>query len=319
MRAAVVDRYGPPGVVRVVEVPEPVHRADEILVRVRAAAVTAGDARIRGARFPKGLGPFARLGLGVLRPRQRILGSAFSGVVESVGAQSGISASGVAPGDEVCGMSGSRLGAHAEYVAVPAGRVVRKPAGVSHEDAAGVLFGGTTALYFLRDKAGLAAGMSVLVNGASGAVGTNAVQLAKHVGATVTAVTSTGNVPLVARLGADHVIDYTTASIGAVADRFDVVIDTVGAISPASGRRLLTPDGVLLLVAANLWEMLRSRGSVKTGSAPERAADIEHLLALMADGRLATVTDRVLALAEIVAAYERVDSGRKVGNVIIRL
>lgn len=318
MRAAVVDRYGPPGVVRIAEVPQPVPRAGEVLVRVRAAAVTAADARIRGARFPKGFGSFARLGFGVLRPRRKILGSAFSGVVEAVGPETEAGAGGFAPGDEVCGMTGTRFGAQAQYLAVSARRVVRKPAEVSHEDAAGMLFGGTTALYFLRDKAGLAAGMSVLVNGASGAVGTNAVQLAKHAGASVTAVTSTGNLALAAKLGADQVIDYTTTTIGAAAGRFDIVIDTVGTISPATGRRLLSPDGVLLLVAANLWEMLPPRGNVKTGSAPERAEDIEHLLALMADGHLVAVTDRVLALEEIVAAHERVDSGHKVGNVIIR-
>jgi NADPH:quinone reductase-like Zn-dependent oxidoreductase len=302
-----------------IDAPAPVPRTGDIVVRVRAAAVTSADSRIRDARFPQGFAPFARLAFGVFRPRRRILGSAFSGVVEAIAdTKSDRNTSSFEVGDDVCGMTGIRQGAHAELVALPAGRVVRKPAEVSHEDAAGMLFGGTTALHFLRDKATVARGASVLVNGASGAVGTNAVQLAKLAGATVTAVTSTGNAELVQRLGADHVVDYTTTPVGDLTGRFDVVLDTVGTLSPASGRRLLTEGGVLLLVVANLWESLRARGNVKAGSAPERAEDIGHLLTLMADGKLVAVTDRILSLDEIAAAYMRVDSGHKVGNVIVR-
>ena len=314
MRAAVVDRYGPPEVVGIADVPRPVPRADEVLVRVAAAAVSSGDARIRGARFPKGFGPFARLALGVFRPRKRILGGTFSGTVAAVGAD----VTGVSPGDEVCGMTGVRMGVHAEYVAVPAERVVRKPAEVTHEEAAGLLFGGTTALYFLRDKAAVRPGQSVLVNGASGAIGTNAVQLAKHFGATVTAVTSAPNASLVTGLGADRVIDHTSTDLTTVTDRFDVVLDTVGNLSPSSGRRLLTDDGVLLLAVAGLWDTVRARGDVKAGSAPERAEDFELLLGMAARGELAVVIDQVDDLDGIVTAYRRVDSGRKVGNVIVR-
>jgi NADPH:quinone reductase-like Zn-dependent oxidoreductase len=314
MRAAVVDRYGPPEVVRVVDVPMPAPRSGEVLVRVSAAAVTAGDSRIRGARFPKGAAPFARLAFGLRGPRRKILGGSFSGVIEAIGA----GVTGLTVGDEVCGMTGVRLGAHAERVAVPAGRVVRRPAGVTDEDAAGVLFGGTTALYFLRDKAAVTAGQSVLVNGASGAVGSNAVQLAKHFGATVTAVTSTANVPLVSDLGAARVIDYTRTPLAEVTDRFDVVVDTVGNLSPASGRRLLTDGGVLLLVAANLWELLRAHGNVRAGTSGERAEDFALLLQLLASGNLRVVIDQVRDLDGIVAAHHRVDSGRKIGNIVVR-
>ena len=197
MRAAVVNRYGPPEDIVVAEIPTPELRPGEVLVRVEAVAVTSGDARLRAGRFPKGFGLLARLGVGLRGPRRRILGVALSGRVERVapGVQ------GFAPGDEVAGMSGTRLGAHAEFVAVPAASMVHKPGTVAHADAAGVLFGGTTALYFLRDRAGVRPGDTVLVNGASGAVGSSAVQLAKYLGADVTAVTSAPNADLVAGWG----------------------------------------------------------------------------------------------------------------------
>lgn len=314
MKAAVVDRYGPPHVVRVAEVPTPTPGDAEILVRVAAAAVTAADSRIRAARFPSGYGPFARLMFGVFRPRRKILGSTFSGVVESVGVKVG----GYSRGDEVCGMTGLAMGTHAEYVTVAAERVVRKPAAVSHTDAAALLFGGSTALHFLRDKAAAGRGGSVLVNGASGAVGTSAVQLAKHFGATVTAVTSTPNVGLVAGLGADTVVDYTVTPVSDLTDRFDVVLDTVGNLTPSSGRTLLTDGGVLLLAVANLWETLRPGADVKAGAAPERTEDFEFLLELSAAGRLVTVTDDIGGLEQIVSAHARVDSGHKVGNLVVR-
>jgi NADPH:quinone reductase-like Zn-dependent oxidoreductase len=313
MRAAIVTTYGPPEVVEIQDVPRPVPRKGEVLVRVHAAAVTSGDARIRAARFPPGFAPFARLGFGLRRPRRPILGGAFSGVVETVG-------QGVhdpVPGTAVAGMTGMRLGAHAEYVVAPAAKVVPLPAGVSHDDAAGVLFGGTTALTFLRDKASLRAGATVLVNGASGAVGTNAVQLARHFGAHVTGVSSGANAALVRSLGATDVLDHTAGELDACTERFDVVFDTVGNLSIARGRRLLNDDGVLLLAVAGLGDMLRARGNVRTGSASERASDMAELLGLVANGELTVVHDRQVDLDHIVEAHRRVDSARKVGNVIV--
>lgn len=314
MRAAITERYGPPEVVRVMEVDPPAPKAKEVLVRVEAAAVTSGDARIRGARFPKGFGLLARLAFGIKRPRRPVLGGAFSGVVEAVGS----AVTDVRPGNEVCGMSGTKLGAHAELMAVASARVVPKPASVSHEQAAGVLFGGTTALHFLRDKASIEPGTTVLVNGASGAVGTNAVQLARHYGATVTGVASAANRVLVEELGAAEVIDHTEIDITSIDQRFDVVLDAVGNLSIASGRRLLNPDGVLLLVAAGLGDTVRARGNVKAGPFKERAADFALLLGLVADGELTVPIDRVYDLDDIVKAHHRVDTGHKVGNVIVR-
>jgi NADPH:quinone reductase-like Zn-dependent oxidoreductase len=313
MRAAVVHRYGAPEVVQVIEVPDPVPRADEVLVRVRAVAVTSGDVRIRGARFPAGFGLLARLALGITRPRRAILGSSLSGVVEAVGSPGGA----FAPGDEVCGMNGTRMGAHAELVAVQAKRLVAKPAGVSHDEAAGLLFGATTALHFLRDKASIGPGTSVLVNGASGAIGTSAVQLARLAGATVTAVTSGANAALVTELGADHVIDHTRVDVTTVDDRFDVVLDTVGNLTIPSGRRLLRPGGVLLLAVASLGDTIRARGDVVAGPVRERADAFEHLLGLVAAGQLKVVIERTYDLDEIADAHRHVDSGRKVGNAVV--
>lgn len=313
MQAAVVTQYGPPEVVRVVEIAMPIPRADEVLVRVVAAAVTSGDARIRGARFPSGFALPARLALGLTKPRRAVLGGVFSGVVEAVGDH----VAGFTPGEAVCGMAGTKMGAHATFIAVHARRLAHTPAGVSHDDAAGVLFGGSTALHFLRTKAKVRPGQSVLVNGASGAVGTNAVQLAAHFGATVTAVTSEANAALVTSLGAASTIDYATTDLATITDRFDVVFDTVGNLTIASGRRLLAPGGTLALAVAGLGETLRARGNVAAGPAPERAADFEYLLGLVADGTLTVVHDQQYALADIVEAYRRVDSGRKRGNIIV--
>jgi NADPH:quinone reductase-like Zn-dependent oxidoreductase len=313
MRAALVHRYGHPEVVRVEEVPRPQPRAGQALVRVVAVAVTSADARIRGARFPAGFGAPARLVFGVRRPRRPVLGSSFSGVVEAVG--DGVD--GVRPGDEVCGMTGLTLGAHAEHLTVATERLVAKPGGVAHDDAAGVSFGGTTALHFLRDRTDVGPGSSVLVNGASGAIGTNAVQLATHLGATVTGVTSARNAALVTELGASRVLDHTTQDITALSERYDVVLDTVGNLSIPTGRRLLRDGGVLVLAVASLSETLRARGDIVAGSAPERAEDIRSLLDLVADGQLRVVIGRRFDLDDIVEAHRLVDSGRKVGNLIV--
>lgn len=313
MQAAVVRRYGPAETVKIERVPRPEPGAGEIRVRVRAAAVTSGDARIRGARFPRGLGIFARLGLGLRGPRRPVLGMAFSGEVDALGPDTRA----IPLGTAVCGMAGAGMGAHAEYLVLSESRAVPKPAEIAHIDAAAMVFGGTTALFFLRDSANVVAGQSVLVNGASGAVGTNAVQIARHLGARVTGVTSGTNLDLVSSLGAETVFDYRTTPVADIGKRFDIVFDTVGNISPKSGRALLNDGGTVLLAAAGLGDMLRSRGNVKTGQAPERAADIATLLEMMRDGRLRAVVEAALPLNEIAAAYRRVDSGRKVGNIVV--
>ncbi|MBL3685542.1 NAD(P)-dependent alcohol dehydrogenase [Leucobacter zeae] len=321
MRAAIVHRYGPPEHVTVAELPRPAPRAGQILVRVAAAAVTAGDARIRGARFPHGFGALARLALGFRGPRRRVLGVAFSGVVEEADRSSRF-----APGTAVSGMTGARMGAHAEFVSVAPDRVAEKPAGVSHEDAAAALFGGTTALHFLRDRAAVQEGQRVLVNGASGSVGSAAVQLARECGARVTAVTSTPNLALATRLGAEETIDYGrtpldahAATVASAPDRaYDIVFDAVGNVSRALGLRLLRPDGALILTVASLGTTVSARGNVHAGTAPERPADFAFLLRLVARGAFDPLTTPFGELESLPDAHRLIDSGRKVGNLVVR-
>lgn len=311
MRAAVVHRYGPPSVAGIETLPDPVPGAGEVLIRVQAASVNSGDARIRAARFPRGFGLLGRLGLGLHGPRRKVLGAAVAGTVSALGP----GASGLAVGDQVCAMTGTRMGGHAELVAVPATQVVPVRAAVSLPDAAAVLFGGTTALYYVRDLGQVRAGERVLVIGASGAIGTIAVQLAAAAGAHVTAVTSRRNAALVRELGAADVVD--SSLIADLAGHFDVVLDAVGVLTAQSGRRLLTRDGRLLLPVASLADLLRARGQVRAGSAPERPDDIRTLLGLVADGSLRVVIEATLPLEQIADAHARVDSGRKVGALLV--
>lgn len=314
MRAAVFTRFGGPEVVGVLEVPAPAPGPGQVLVRVVAAGVNASDSRLRSRRVPRGFGPLVGLAFGVRRPRRTILGGSFSGVVEAVGR----GAEEWRPGDEVVGTTGMALGAHAELVAVPARRLVAKPAGVTHSDAAAVVFGGTAALWFVRDLARVGAGTTVLVLGAGGAVGTAAVQLAALAGGVVTAVSAGANTGLLTGLGAARVLDRHSVDLATLPDRFDVVLDAAGALDLRSGRRLLAPGGLLLLAVADLKDTLLARGNARAGSAPERAEDVAHLLDLVATGRLKVVIEEELPLAAIAAAHARVDSGRKVGNLVVR-
>lgn len=314
MKAAIIDAYGAPDVLKIKEVPKPEINDNEVLVKIKSVAVTAADSRIRGARFPKGFGFLARIFFGVIKPRINILGSTFSGVIEEVGDN----VTTVRIGDEVCGMTGVRMGCYAEYIKISKpNNLVRKPMKVSHEEAAGVLFGGTAALYFIRDKLDVKNKDEVIINGASGAVGTNAVQLAKYFGANVTAVTSGSNAKIVRELGADNIIDYTKQDLAYSKKRYDVVLDTVGNISPLLAKRMLRENGRAGLMAASLGDTLRARGPVKTGAATEKKKDIEFLFSLMEQGFLRTVIDREYDFGDIVEAHEYVDSGQKTGNVIL--
>ena len=242
MLAAVSRRYGPPDVVTVAEVPKPEPRDDEILVRVRAAAVGVVDGLAR-----RGSPWYARAHFGPLRPRFPVLGCDFAGDVE--GAGPAVSRFGV--GEAVFGTIAPRFGAHAEYVCLPEhGAVAPKPANVSYAEAAALA--DATALCFLRDKAGLRAGQAVLVNGASGAVGSAAVQLARHFGATVTGVCSGPHLRLVRKLGAESVVDYTRTDFTRAGRRYDVIFDVAGTSSFGRCRRALNPGGVYLTTAPSL-------------------------------------------------------------------
>lgn len=313
MHAALVTRYGPPENVRVAEIPVPQVGPGRVLVRVNAAAVTSADARIRAARFPRGFGILGRMALGMQGPRQPILGSAFSGAIAGLG--KGVQ--GFAVGDPVCGMTGARMGAHAEYLTASQNQLVIRPTHVSDEEAAGVLFGGLTALHFLRDRINLKPGMSILVVGASGAVGTNAVQIARLLGAKVTAVTSFRNMALLESLGVSEVIDYTRKDLARLGRRFDIVLDATGCLSVSAGRGLVTGDGQLALMVADLATTLGLHGRVVVGPASERACNGAELLGMVAKGNLSVVNSGTVPLTDIVCAHQMVDSGRKVGNIIV--
>ena len=317
MRAAVYDRYGTPGVVRIVSRDRPEPKGGEVLVRVAAASVTAADIAARSGR-PL----FSRLFFGVVRPKRQILGSDFSGIVEQVGA--GVDS--FAIGDQVWGASGPNFGSHAELLTVSAGgAIARKPAIYSHVDAAAVLYGALTALPFLRDAAALRAGQRILVNGASGGVGSAAVQLAKHMGAEVTAVCSARNAELVRSLGADHVIDYQAKDFTSSEERWDVVFDAAGRSSYGRSRRVLSPDGRYLSTVPSIGTMAatvvaRDRAKILfTGMLPDAAVieDLAELARLATSGSLLPVLDNAFSLADVVSAHERVEHGPKSGNVVL--
>lgn len=313
MRAVTVPHYGPPDVVVLTRLPAPSPRADEVVLRVHAAAVTSGDARMRGGRFPRGFALPARLGIGFRGPRSPVLGVAVAGEVIQVG--EGVTT--VAVGDRVAGMTGARFGAHAEQARIRATALAHVPAGVTMADAAASLFGGTTARWYLIERARLRSGDRVLINGASGSVGSAAVQLAAHAGAEVTAVSSLRNHDLVRRLGAQHTIDYGQHPVSSLSETYDIVCDAVGNISRADGLRMLRPGGRLLLPVASLGDMLRARGSVIAGSASESAASASDILSRVATGTFDPLTRVTGGLESIVAAYRDIDSGRKVGNLVV--
>jgi NADPH:quinone reductase-like Zn-dependent oxidoreductase len=322
MRAAICTRYGPPEVVRLVDLPTPMPRADELVVRVHATTVSSGDWRVRSLDLPRGFGPVARLAFGLRRPRQPILGTELSGVVTAVGS----TAAGFAVGDEVVAFTGAKMGCHAELVRVPAGgAIVPKPSNLSHAQAATLGFGGTTAADFLR-RGHLQAGERILINGASGTVGIALVQLAANLGATVTAVCSTRNMPLMHYLGAHHVVDYTTTDFAALDTRYDVIADTAGTAPYARSRHALTSTGRLLLINADLGEMLRAPWitrrhghRVVAGPAAERRDDLAMVTSLASAGRFTPVIDRCYPLDEIVAAHRHVDTGHKRGSVVVEM
>ncbi len=255
MRAAVYRRFGGPDVVGVEEVPTPRPRPDEILIRVHASTVSAADHRSRSKDVPRGLALPSSLVLGLFRPRRRVLGMDVAGVVEAVGAE----ARGFDAGDEVIAMLGSRFGGHAEYALIKAtDAVAPKPSHLRFDEAAAIVFGGITARAFLR-QADVSAGTRVLVNGASGAVGTAVVQLARASGAHVTAVTSEANRHLVTGLGADEVVDYGKADFAADGRTYDVLVDCVGNAPLSRVKGTIASGGAVLLVATDLPSLLTAK------------------------------------------------------------
>jgi NADPH:quinone reductase-like Zn-dependent oxidoreductase len=322
MKAAIYTRYGGPEVVQVIDIPAPAPRRGEVLIQVLTTTVSSGDARLRAMRMPRGMGLLGRLAFGFAGPRKHVLGSELTGVVTAIGP--GVTR--FSPGDAVIGFTGVRMGAHAEFCVMRENAaIIPRPAQFSDAQAAALSFGGTTALFFLRDKAALRAGERVLILGGSGAVGSAAVQIAHALGAYVTATCSQGNFELVRGLGANEVIDYRATDITQSTSAFDIVMDCVNATTFAASRPILNPGGRFLLVAGDLAQML---GALRKGPqgkraiggvAPERAADLMTLADLAARGKFSPVIDSTFPLDQIAAAHARVDSGHKRGSVVVTL
>ena len=321
MKAIVYHRYGAPNVVALAEVAKPVPKDNEVLVRIHATTVTTGDWRARSLEMPAGFNMLGRLVFGVFGPRKPILGTELAGVIEAVGP----AVRRFRPGDQVFAFPGGAFGSHAEYRTMPEdGMIALKPANLSFEQAAALSFGGTTALSFLQGKAAIKAGDNVLVVGASGGVGTAAVQLAKHFGATVTGVCSTANVELVRSIGADKVIDYIRQDFAKLGETYDIILDTTGTAAFARCEPVLKPGGRLLVVLASLADSAGMNAPGKAsgkkliaGVAKERVEDLQLLATLAASGAFRPVIDRSYPLADAAEAHAYVDTGRKRGNVVL--
>ena len=322
MKAILYQQYGPPDVLQMADIAKPIPKPNEILIKTYATTVTSGDWRVRSLTVPAGFGWMTRLVFGVSRPRQPILGSELAGVVESVGE----AVSRFKVGEAVFAFSDARMGCYAEYKCMPQdGAVACKPPGLSYGEAAALSFGGTTALDFLR-RAKLQRGESVLINGASGAVGAAAVQLARHFGAHVTAVCGTANMAWVRALGASQVIDYTQEDFTQNGQTYHVIMDTVGTAPFSRCQASLQDGGRLLLVLAGLadmlhapWASLTSGKKVIAGPVSVRAEDLPLLAELAATGAFKAVIDRRYPFEQMVEAHRYVDSGRKKGNVVVML
>jgi NADPH:quinone reductase-like Zn-dependent oxidoreductase len=325
MKAVVYKEFGPPEVLQLQEVEKPTPKVDEVLIKVYATSVTTGDTNARGfTHVPPGFGPFPRLMFGITGPKIQIIGADLAGEIEAVGNN----VSTFKEGDQVYGIDGNNLRAYAEYVCRPAeGALALKPDNMSFEEAAAVPFGGCTAMYFLREKGNIQSGQKVLINGASGGVGTFAVQLAKYFGAEVTGVCSTKNVELVESLGADKVIDYTKEDFTNNGQTYDLIFDMVGGkISFSKVSNSLKENGYFLAVAGGAREAIQMIwtsviGDKKVifggGMASERKDYLDFLRELIEEGNLKAVVDRIYSLEEIVDAHRYVDEGGKRGNVAI--
>lgn len=315
MKAAVYAKYGAPEVLQIKTVAKPSPKDNEILIKIHATAVTSADSRLRQAN------PFAvRFIFGLFSPKKPVLGGVLSGVVEAVGKNVQL----FKVGDAVFGSAYPHFGAYAEYVSLPeTAPLAIKPVNMSHEEAAALPFGGMTALYFLQ-KADIRPGQKVLIYGASGAVGTAAVQIAKYLGAEVTGVCSTASMDMVKSLGADAVIDYTQTDFATPGGRYDVVYETVNKAPVSSCLAALRENGTLVLGASMLAEMLQGawanmtgRAKVVSGVATETADAVIFLKKMAEEGRLKAAIDKKYALEQIVEAHTHVDKGRKKGNVVV--
>lgn len=320
MKAIVLTEYGSPDGLHLTNIEKPTPKDNEVLIRVRATTVTAGDAEIRTLKFPIWLMLPIRLYVGFIKPRDFVLGQELAGVVEAVGKD----VKRFKEGDSVFGAAGFHFGAYAEYTCLPEAAVlVIKPSGMTYEDAAAVPVAGLEALHFLR-SADIQRGQKVLIVGAGGSIGTMGVQLAKHFGAEVTAVDSTGKLDMLRSIGVDHVIDYTQEDFSRSGVTYDVIFDVMGKASFSGAMKSLKSGGRYLLVNAGLSQMVRGRWATMSsskkvifGTGAQATEDLEFLKSLIEAGKLIPVIDRVYPLDQTPEAHRYVDTGQKKGHVVI--
>lgn len=319
MKAIVWSEYGPPDLLRLQDVAIPAPREDEVLIKVHAATVTAGDCETRSFSFPIFYWPILRLYLGIRRPRIKILGQELAGEIEAVGRH----VTRFKPGDPVFAATLGRLGAYAEYACLPEAYVMRKPANMTYEEAATIPTGGINGLHFVR-KASLQPGDQVLINGAGGSIGTYAVQIARLLGAEVTCVDSARKADMLRAIGAQRVIDYAQEDFTASGEAYDAIIDVVGKSSFMRSIRSLKPDGRYILGNPSLSGMIRGGWTSMTTDkrvifemARYRPEDYLFLTGLIEAGKLKVVIDKRYALEQVPEAHRYVEKGEKIGNVVI--
>ena len=326
MKAIVWTKYGPPDGLQLKEIEKPAPKDDEVLIKIHATTITAGDCEMRKLALPLGLSFPVRIYAGFLRPKRiPILGQELAGEVEAIGA----SVKSYKVGDQVFGTTGFGFGAYAEYICLPGepnemqGALATKPTNMSYEEAAAVPTAGFEALHFLR-KANIGPGKQVLIIGAGGSIGTYSVQLARHFGAEVTGVDSTEKLDMLRSIGANHVIDYTQEDYTNTGESYDLIIDVVGRSSVARRLKLLKPDGYYFLAYAGLshillgmWMSMTSNKKLKIESSSQKKEDLDFLKELIEAEKLKSIIDRSYPLEGVAEAHQYVETGHKRGNIVI--
>jgi NADPH:quinone reductase-like Zn-dependent oxidoreductase len=320
MKAVVYERYGSPNVLQSKQVEKPAPKDNEVLIKIYAATVTAGDCETRRFDMPFLFWIPIRLYMGIRRPRIKILGQELAGEIESIGKEVKLFRN----GDKVFAPTDMNFGAYAEYKCLPSTHPIAiKPTNMSYEEAATIPTGGLNALHFLR-KSNIQSGQKVLINGAAGSIGTFAVQLAKYFGAEVTGVDSTRKLDMLRSIGADHVVDYTQEDFTESGETYDVILDVVRKRSFSRCKRAIKPNGIYL--AANpgltelvqmLWTSMIGGKKVLTGMADYKTEDLKYLKELVEAGKIRTVIDRRYPLQQMAEAHQYVEDGLKTGNVVI--
>jgi NADPH:quinone reductase-like Zn-dependent oxidoreductase len=325
MKAIVWTKYGSPDVLQLKEVEKPTPKEDQVLIRIYATTVTAGDCELRSLKLPIYFTLPMRIWIGIRKPRGiTIPGTELAGEIEAVGVDVKL----FKEGDQVFGSAGMGFGANAEYICLPErpgemeGGVAIKPANMSYEEAATVPFGGRDALHFLR-LGNIQSGQKILINGAGGSIGTFAVQLAKHYGAEVTAVDSTAKLDMLRTIGADHVIDYTKEDFTERGEIYDVIFDVIGKVSFSRSDNSLKQSGTYLLanptsqMVQAQWTRITSNKKVIMQTASGTIEDLVFLRELIEAGKIKTVIDRTYPLEQTAEAHRYVETGQKQGNVVI--